>query len=248
MRNRTIRTLVPSLFFTFALGAAAQMPGAGGPAGMSAAMAKLFGDIKAFSAKADVQVLDASQKERAAMPIDFAFLDGKIRVDIDLTRAKSADMPANAAAQLKQMGMANVVSIVRPDKKQIYIMYPDQKALMTMPLSEADLETGSKLDKTELGKETIDGHSCVKNKVILDDGKGQKVEAITWEAADLKNFPIRIQTKERENTSTVNFKDVQFAKPEATRFEAPTGFTQYNSPQELMQGMMSKMMQSGQQK
>ena len=31
-------------------GALAQVPGAGGPAGMSAAVSKLFGDIKAFTA------------------------------------------------------------------------------------------------------------------------------------------------------------------------------------------------------
>jgi hypothetical protein len=232
-----------------AVGARAQMPGAGGPAGMNAAMAKLFGDLKAFSAKAEVQVLDGSQKEIATMPMDFSLLDGKIRVEMDMTQAKIASMPPGAATQLKQMGMAQVVSIVRPDKKQIFVVYPEQKAVMTMPLgADAATEKETKLDKTELGKETIDGHSCVKNKVVIDDGKGQKVEATTWEATDLKKFPIRIQTKDRENSSILNFKNVQFAKPEASSFDPPAGYTQYNSPQELMQSIMSKMTQGGAEK
>lgn len=243
MNNYIARFLVSAALFTFATGAHAQLPGAGGAGAMNAALLKLFGDIKAFSAKADVQVLDASNKEVASMPMNFAFLDGKIRVEIDMSQAKSASMPPGAAEQLKQMGMAQVVSIVRPDKQQIYVMYPDQKSMMTMPLAAEEAGKDTKLDKTELGKETIDGHACVKNKVVLDDGKGQKMEAITWDATDLKKFPIRIQTKEKENTSVVDFKNVQFTKPEASKFDPPTGYTAYNSPQELMQGMMTKVMQ-----
>jgi hypothetical protein len=227
--------------------AQAQMPGAGAPAGMSAALIKLFGDVKAFTAKAEIQVLDASQKERATMPMDFALLDKMIRVQLDLTQMKSSDMPAGAAEQLKSMGMAQVVSIVRPDKKVAYVIYPEQKMMMTMPLPKSDTdaaEKDTKLQKTALGKETVDGHSCVKNKVLMTDEKGTNVEAITWNASDLKDFPVQIQTQEKENTSIIRFKQVQFTKPDAKQFEVPAGYTQYSSPQEMMQGMMKKMMEN----
>lgn len=248
MKNSISRFLLYSTaaVVAWALTAGAQMPGPGGSPGMNAAMAKLFGENKAFTAKADVQVVDGSDKEIASMPMDFAFLDGKVRVEIDMTKAKSSNMPPGAAEQLKQMGMAQIVSIVRPDKKQIFVIYPDQKSLMAMPLAQDDAaEKDTKLNRTELGKETVDGHPCIKNKVIIDSGK-QKVEATTWEATDMKKFPVRIQTKDKDNTSTVNFKEVQFAKPEAGKFEPPSGYTTYNSPQEMMQGMMNKMSPQGQ--
>src|SRR6266404_3250446 len=74
----------------------AQMPGAGGPAGMTTALIKLFGDINAFSAKAEVQVLDESQKEVSIMPMDFSLRDKRIRVDIDQSQTKSRSMPPGA--------------------------------------------------------------------------------------------------------------------------------------------------------
>lgn len=227
-------------------GAQAQMPGAGGPLGMSATLTKLFGDIKAFSAKAEVQVLDGSQKEVAGMPMDFAMLDKMVRVELDLTQAKSSTMPPGAAEQLKSMGMAQVVSIVRPDKKLVYVMYPQQKMMMSMPLNKANADTpgkDSKIEKTPLGKETVDGHPCVKNKVAFTGDNGEKIEATTWEASDLKDFPVKIQTKDKGNTSTIRFQNIQFAKPDAKLFEIPGGYTEYKSPQELMQGLMKKMVE-----
>jgi hypothetical protein len=50
-----------------------------------------------------------------------------------------------------------------------------------------------KMEITELGKETVYGHSCVKNKAIVMDKQGDKHEFIVWNATDLKNFPIKIE-------------------------------------------------------
>ncbi len=221
----------------------AQVPGAGGPAGMSAAITKFFGDIKAFTAKAEVQVLDNSQKEIVTMPMDFALLDKTVRVEMDLTRMKNQQMPPGVADSLKQMGMAHVVSIISPSKRSAFVIYPDQKSVLTMALPEVDSGKEPKLEKKALGKETLDGHSCVKNQVTVTDEKGEKIEATTWNATDLKDFPIQIQTKEAENTSFVKFKNVQFDTPDAAQFEPPAGYTKYSSQQDLMQGVMNKMMQ-----
>jgi hypothetical protein len=223
----------------------AQMPGAGSPAGMSAAMVKLFGDIKAFTAKAEVQVLDGSQKQLALMPMDFALLDGSIRVEMDMTQVKNSSMPPGAAAQLKQLGMAQVISVVRPDKKTIYVIYPDQKIYLNMPMPKEDAEAAQKtpkIQKTALGKDTLDGHACVKNKTLISDDRGNSVEATTWNATDLKDFPVQIQTQENQATSLVRFKQIQFTKPELKQFEPPPGYAQYTNQWELQQAVMKKMM------
>jgi hypothetical protein len=225
----------------------AQVPGAGGPAGMSAALTKLFGNTTAFSARGEMQVNDSAQKEVSYWPMDFILLDRKIRVEIDLTQTRNKDVPAGTTATLKKMGMSEVVSIIRPDKKLVYVIYPDQRMMLTMPLPKEDhegSEKAPKLSKTALAKETIDGHPCVKNKVVITDSNGQKTEALTWDAADLKDLPIQIQTQENDTTSLVRFKEIQFARPSAGLFEPPSGYKRYDDPEELKMDVMKKWMES----
>jgi hypothetical protein len=230
-----------------AFGGHAQMPGMGAPAGMSVALARLFGDVTAFSAKAEMRVLDSSQKELVSTPMDFALLDGKIRFQMDIAQARSSSMPPGAAEQVKQLGMSRIISVIRPDKKVVYVIYPDMKSLLTMATPKEEAEAAAKtpkITKTPLGKETLDGHACTKNKVVISDDKGKSVEATTWNAADLKDFPIQIQTQEKESTSIIHFQQVEFTKPEAKQFDAPTGYTEYTDQNDLMQAVMKKMMEA----
>ena len=100
----------------------------------------MFDGIPGFSAKAVVQVLDSSKRETANVPMDFALLDNKIRVEIDMTQIKSETVQESETAQLKQMGLSQVISIIRPDKKLIYVIYPGQKSVLTMPMPKEDAE------------------------------------------------------------------------------------------------------------
>ena len=58
-----------------------------------------------------------------------------------------------------------------------------------------------KVETTEIGKETLDGHPCVKNKYVVTDNEGVKHESTVWNATDLKNFPVKIQTTEAATKS-----------------------------------------------
>jgi hypothetical protein len=98
------------------------------------------------------------------------------------------------------------------------------------------------MDKSSLGKETVDGHPCEKNKITMTDSDGKTTEALVWNASDLKDFPVQVQMKEKSDTVILLYKNVQFTKPAATQFDAPTGYTVYNSMQEFSAGMMQKMM------
>lgn len=209
---------------------------------MSATIIKLFGENRAFTAKAEVQLLDGSQKEVAMMPMDFSLLDKNIRVEMDLTQAKNREMPPGALESLKQMGMARVISIVNPSKKLAYVLYPDQKVLLSFSLKneETNAPTSSKLEKKALGNETVDGHACVKNKVTLTDDTGKPVDVILWNASDLKDFPVQIQTKEGDNTSMMKFRQVQLTKPDPALFEPPADYTRFDSQQEMMQAILKK--------
>ena len=223
------------------ISASAQIGGPGGPAGMSATIIKLFGENRAFTAKAEVQLLDSSQKEVALMPMDFLLLDKNIRVEMDLAQAKNRDMTAGTIDTLKKMGMARVISIVNPTKRLAYVLYPDQKVLLSFSLPNEQTNASSpNLEKKALGNETVDGHACVKNKVTLTDDSGKPVEVVLWNAGDLKDFPIQIQTKEGDNTSMMRFHQVQLTKPDAALFEPPADYARFESQQEMMQAILNK--------
>jgi hypothetical protein len=219
----------------------AQMPGAPN-AGVNSALLKLFGKNNNFTLNADMKILDADDKETMSMTCKMAVLDGKLRTEVDMAGMKSAMLPPQAAAQLKAMGMDKVVSIAIPAKDQIFLIYPGLKSYVDMPTPKAVADAAKKepkIEKTAVGKETIDGHACVKNKVVMTDDKGKKQEITVWEATDLKDFPIKVQMTEQGQNIVMQYKDIQFTKPEAKQFDIPDGFAKYDSMQTLMMEKMS---------
>jgi hypothetical protein len=212
----------------------------------SAGMRKLFGETKAFSARMEMQVTDKAGKEIMNAPLNFAMLDNKVRTEIDMGTMKSSQMPPGASEQLKQLGMDKLVSIIRPDTKQMLIVYPNLKSYVEMPLPKEEQEAQEKqikIDKTEQGKETVDGNACVKYKVVLTDEAGVKQEGLVWEAKDLKNFPVKMQFAQDDTTFVMTYKSIQFAKPDEGQFGAPAEFTKHTDMQAMMQSVMQKMIQ-----
>jgi len=228
----------------FAAQGRAQVPALNQP-GMSAAMIKLFGNHTAFSTKALVRMLDKADQETMSMPMGFALLDRKIRLDLDMTQIKSKDFTPAMLGPLKQMGMEKMATIVRPDTKVTLVVCPAIQAYAEMPMSReeaADWDRVYRVEKTSLGRETLDGHPCEKKKAPVVDEKGAKIEAVVWDATDLKEFPIQMQISQPEATVLMRYREVQFVRPEPKQFEAPAGFTRYDSMEKLMQGAMMKML------
>jgi hypothetical protein len=205
----------------------AQVPTTGSPAGINAAFVRLFGPVSSFTAKVETRKFDPSQKEIVHMPMDLAALDGKVRLEINLAQMQSTEFSARTLAQLKQAGMDRVVSVFRPDKKATYIIYPGVQSYLSIPLAEGEaeaMEKGLKLEKSSLGNETLDGHACVKNKVTVRNDKGPVLEAVTWNEADLKDFPLQIQMKENNNKVLMRFSQVSFVRPDAKQFDLPSNY------------------------
>jgi len=227
-------------------------PGApGGLGGMpsprfDAALTRLFGDHPGFTATIENQMKSSSMD--MSLSGKLAFLDGKSRFEMDITKAKGAGIPAEAGEQMKAMGMDVMISITRPDKKVTYLVYPGLKAYAETPLTDASSGTPAdkfKVEETELGKESVDGHPCVKNKVTLTDAQDRKKEFVVWNATDLKKFPVKIEQKEGSTEMTSTYKDIKFAKPDAAQFEPPAGFTKYDNMMSMMQQEMMKRMGGG---
>jgi hypothetical protein len=214
------------------LTANAQSP-AGPPGNMNTVMARLLRNF-AFTARAEVRILDQSKKETTAVPMNYAMEDGKTRYEVDLSQFKGSDRPAAAAAFMKQKGIDRLIVINRPDTKINLTICPSIHAYSETPMGledEADAAKNYKIDKTKLGKEIMDGHPCDKTKVTLTDEKGKTQTATVWFATDLKDFPLQFQISDEDATTSLRFKDVKLAHIDAKQFEPPAGMSKYEPSQ-----------------
>lgn len=227
----------------------AQLPsfnlGGGGSLGADfATMARLFGPHTGFTARSEVRMFDKDQKESLSATMNFAFLENKTRIEIDAARMKNKDLPPGIADQLKQMGLDQVVMLIRPDRQSIYVVYPRLEACLTVPLPKAAAGE-PKLQRRSAGKETLDGHACAKSDVTLTSPNGVKEELTVWFATDLKDFPVQVLIKQGDGTVITRYKDIKLTRPESGRFDLPAGFKEYSDPQSFMAAVTAKVLAGG---
>ena len=240
-----MKTILSFLSIAVAANAWAQF---GGPPqqgnNSSERLARLFGKQAAFSATAHIFTTDARGKEKENTTMSYALLDGKLRMEPDITKAKSGKKRSRDMETADEMGFGEMVILVRPDKKAAYMIYPGLKAYCELPPSAKTQSTGkdSKTETTDLGKETVDNHPCIKQQVVITSETGEREETLQWLAHDLKDFPVQVQMKNGDDTVTTTFRDVKHGKPDAALFELPADFTAYGSMQELMMGAARGMM------
>lgn len=223
------------------------MAGPGGPE-FSGSMGKLFGENSAFTGTMELQVQVPTHNETMTMPGKIAVDNGKSRVEMDMNQAKGGHLPPGLAAHMKAMGMDRMVNITLPDKQLRYVVYPHLKAYAPAPLRDPEAakpESNFKLKTTKLGKDTVDGHSCIKNKAVVTDDQGNQHEFTVWDATDMKDFPVKIQMSQAGHTITMLFKNVKLSKPEPSLFQPPSDYKKYDTVMAMMQQEMMKRMGGG---
>ena len=223
--------------------------GTGGPpkgANMNGALAKLFGDLPGFTANMEMQTALGGD-EKMIYPGKIAMLDNKSRFEMDSTQVKGLGNP-NATAQMRSMGLDKMVSITRPDKKVTYMIFPGLNAYSETPLTDPQaIKPRDKftVETTQVAREKVDDHDCVKNHVVVIDDEGNRSEATVWNANDLDKFPVKIERMEGGRLNTVLFKNIELKKPDAKLFEPPAEMTKYTSHMDLMQKEMVKKYKNG---
>lgn len=221
----------------------AQFDGAGSP-GVTASLIRLFGTNTAFTAQAEVQILGVDQKERVGMPMTFTRLDNKIRVEVDMARMRNREQP-DALARMAPLGLDRVISLICPEQRTTWVAFPKLQSVvkLAMPPAEADaFLKKARVERIRLAPEKMEGHPCVKQRVVITDDKAEKHEATVWTATDLRGFPVCVATREGNDTVVMRFRQVQFTRADAKVFEPPAGYTEYADMQALMAGAVVKYM------
>jgi hypothetical protein len=241
--------ILTATFISLGFAPAFGQPGMGGgqTPHFDSAMNKLFGDNKTFSALMEMQS-STGGGDSVSMTGAYSFDNGKTRLEMNFADVKSSMVTPDAIKQMKTMGMDKTVVVSRPDLKLTYIIYPGLNSYAEVPTEDVSGSVNPedyKIENAADGKETVDGHDCVKNKATVTGKDGNKRESTVWNATDLKNFPVKIVTGDASRPVTMLYKSVSLTKPAASLFEAPGGFTKYNDVQTMMQTEMMKKMSGG---
>jgi ankyrin repeat protein len=212
-----------------------------------------LGKHRAFSATlvSAVQSEDGSVMEIGKAK--YAYLDGKIRMESAFSEQWMAlfAMSAPDTNAIKRAGMDAMVEICVPDKKKMYVIFPNAKTTCEMdlppeihPPQPGDL----KVEREAAGTEVIDGHRCLKSKITIvekrpgAEGQEEKMEGMLWEAEDLKGFPIKTEVHFGGMfRSTQVFTDVKLAEPNQSLFAPPAGFKRYQSVEEFAEAVQKRL-------
>ncbi|MEW6305259.1 MAG: DUF4412 domain-containing protein [Verrucomicrobiota bacterium] len=216
---------------------------------LSAAMSEFLSDSRAFTATGELRVTSAQGESPMTLPFTVAMLNGRMRWDLNLTQAGSP-VPAESMDLLKQIGLDRIVLLMAPNEKML-VAFPTMKAYLeqTMPKDQAiEDKAVNKLGrfvKTPLGKETIDGHPCMKYRLSDPKDTSGKEQAVVWQAEDLNDLPIRLYVKAQDDAYDFRFKRVRMGNPDERVFARPVGFTKHESTDSLMAAIMAKSLGEG---
>lgn len=191
---------------------------------------QLFADNPAFTASLDFHSYGASGNA-VAVQGKLAYLNGKTRFEMDMASAGDANLPRQDASSLTQMGMNTMISISCPAEKVIYFIYPGMTAYVRRPISAV---ADYKLEATQVGAENVQGQNCVKNKVVATGDDGIPHESTVWNATDLNNFPIKIETVQNGATVVLLFRDLKLDMPDAGQFNPPADYKRSEDFMSLM--------------
>lgn len=144
-------------------------------------------------------------------------------------------------------GGETMVSIMRHDKKVSWMLMPQMKMYMEMPVSEGgggkapDL-SDFKMEFTEVGPEQLNGIATIKSKVVMS-GKGSKMGGFAWRTKEgvmvkLDAIAINKGDKMRFKQELTNLK---IGKQDAALFEIPSGYKPMSIPG-MSPDMMKQMM------
>jgi hypothetical protein len=200
-----------------------------------AELAKILGSEFSFSAEGNFTVKRVSQPDPVKFAMSIKCLDGNLRGEIDFRtvppeQARAAGIPPG----LDRLGLDRVIVLAFPEKKQVFLLCPGLRAYCEAP-SGAITAAGAaaRTYRSDLGKETIDGHPCLKKSVTVTGANFQGAKAIRWEATDMKGFPIKSEVRSGADTILVKFANVKLQRSGSSLFMIPAGYERYETFQDL---------------
>jgi len=170
--------------------------------------------------------------EAAAQPPREYAADQIIRSREGTVTGKIAVSPDRYRLEMALEGQRQVM-IARFDKRVVWMLMPEERMYVEMPLAAEAGEALSGRDPTQkverqlVGSETVSGHPTKKYKVTVT-GKDGTYVGYQWLAQDLGELPIRWE--DEQGTGRVELRNIKVGRQPADLFEVPAGFQKLAMP------------------
>lgn len=216
---------------------------------LAAAFSEFFSDSRDFTARAEIALPNRNPGD--SIPIGLAMSEGRMRWQLNMDNVRSAHFPPERIALFKQMKMDKVVLYLQP-KTNLLAAFPRMKAWIETPMlkaaniqEEAQAKIGG-MKKTPAGKETVDGHPCIKYRLEVPEENNPNQVAVTWEATDLDDLPIKIMVKTGGQIYGVQLRNIRPGKADERLFQPPPSYARRGSFTALIQeGLIQNPADSG---
>ncbi|MFV1956901.1 MAG: DUF4412 domain-containing protein [bacterium] len=145
------------------------------------------------------------------------------------------------APGMKRMEMKEATQILRFDKDVMWLLMPQQRMYMEKPITaapggSADLKY---LERKKLGKETVNGISATKYRMVAQDQQGNRLEGFSWLTAEgilIKN-DMKTSGDGRSMRVQTEISDLKVGKQDPALFELPRGYKKFAMPAGMPGGM-----------
>ncbi len=162
---------------------------------------------------------------------------------LNLDQVRTTRLEPEMMNLLRDAKLGQMLLIMRPQTNAILAVPGMRQWFEFSPPTSASLVDKARekvgfLQKTEVAREVVEGHPCVKYRLSLPGERSNGEEAFVWQATDMKNFPVRFQTVVNGEKVTLTFRQIREAAPDPKYFEPPAGYTRGGGMDALMQRVM----------
>jgi Domain of unknown function (DUF4412) len=127
-----------------------------------------------------------------------------------------------------QMQDMQTVMIIRRDKQLGWMLMPMQKMYSQVDFAQAQQQSGAapneQVEITEVGSETIEGHTATKYKMLMKDGSAGGFIWITTDGIPVKMDMLSKSGRDKSRI-TMTLKNIQIGAQDPQLFEIPAGYT-----------------------
>lgn len=135
------------------------------------------------------------------------------------------------------------ITIVRPDKKVVWVIMPQERTYLEMPLKtrlpgQFIQIPPDAIGKRQVGMETVNGYVADRYEVTTKEGETGVMKQTVWVAKKLQ-VPIKMVTARRD--FSIEYRNIREGGLAALLFEPPRGFVKTTSPTSFTVKMMKEM-------
>lgn len=141
-------------------------------------------------------------------------------------------------------GGMNMITIMRFDKKVIWMVMPDEQMYMQVPMGRPrnDDLSAYQMERTVVGPEVLNGVKTTKYKIIMTRPDGSKFGGFTWvtpQGISVKLDAIGMADGSKERIK-MELSELEVGPQPASLFEIPPGFQLMDMPGMNLEALMNR--------